>query len=98
MWDPLASSFLQHVGHQIAHLFFFMMRLPRGFARLSPVASNPERPLSFPHVDRSLLHLFLSWGRRHEAKPLNNQCFGQEYADIATISNVLAKNMSISQQ
>ncbi len=28
----------------------------------------------------------------------NNQCFGQEYVDFATIGNVLAKNMLISQQ
>ena len=38
--------------------------------RLNPVANNPERPL--PNVDRVLLHLFWSLGRRHEAKPLNN--------------------------
>ena len=28
----------------------------------------------------------------------NNQCFGQEYVDFATIGNVLAKNILISQQ
>ena len=62
--------------------------------RSRPCMATPRTSWGYPGVDPGSPR----GGGILIARRPSRECFGQEYADIATITNVLAKNISISQQ